>query len=300
MVGTGILEFCQRFPDEEACLNWIFEKKFGGHTPCPLCDSFGRWTKVKGTKKFQHACHKQISLLAGTAFYRSNIPLSACFYAMLLFANSSSGVRTSFLRKQLGLGTKSAHRLSNCIRLHMSAWDRPTQLGGPGKLVEVDEVLLRHLRKPGVPNLDSALVMGIACEEQVLCGIVPDRKRETLHRNIKKFVAPDSIVVTDDWVAYRKLADLGFRHITVNHSQGYFNTEGYSTGKIDSYWAVVRRAMRGYHQVSQYNLWLFIAEIECRYNMRHSTESIFDTLVSHWPSVIGDDLEALRLKYDWS
>jgi len=58
-------------------------------------------------------------VLKGTAFFRSNLSLMASFYALLLFCNSSSGVRSAFIRKQLGISLKGAHRLCNTIRLHM-------------------------------------------------------------------------------------------------------------------------------------------------------------------------------------
>ena len=56
----------------------------------------------------------------------------------------------------------------------MSAYDRPTTLGGPGKLVEVDEVLLRHARPLGGERCDATLVLGVACEGQVIAGSLND------------------------------------------------------------------------------------------------------------------------------
>lgn len=241
----------------------------------------------------------QVSPLKDTAFYRSNITLSAYFYAILLFSNSSSGVRSSFLRRQLGLLPKSAHRLCNRIRLHMATYERPAKLGGPGTLVEVDEVLLRHVLAPGKNQHEAMIIMGLACQGKVITGMVADRKRKSLHANILKFVEPGSRIVTDDWVAYKGLDQLGFEHISVNHSKGFFNEDGYSTSGIDSYWATLRRAMRGYHQVAAPNLWLFLAEIECRYNSRHDGGALFDKLISHWPALTPRSILTYERRFDW-
>lgn len=297
--SSGILAFCRRFPDEQACLETIFTNKFADHLPCPRCGQTGAWGKVRGTKKYFHACRHQISPLNGTAFYRSNLSLTACFYAILLFANCSSGVRSSFLRRQLGLGPKSSHRLSNRVRLHMAAYARPETLGGPGKRVEVDEVLLRHIRIADREQLQKAIVMGLTCEGKVITGIIPDRKRATLHAHIVKHVKPGSTVITDDWIGYRGIGQLGYRHIPVNHSKGYFNEAGNSTCAIDSYWASLRRMMRRYHQVAPENLWLFLAEAECRYNFRHRRELMFDELISHWPALTQEHLGRLERRFDW-
>jgi transposase-like protein len=183
--------------------------------------------------------------------------------------------------------------------LHISAYDRPTTLGGPGRTVEVDEVLLRHARPLGGQRCDATIVLGIACEGQVIAGIVADRKRQTLHANIQKYVEPGSTIVTDDWQAYKGLVKLGFKHITVNHSKGYFNDRGKSTCQIDSYWATLRRAMRGYHQVSPKNLWLFLAEVEFRYNLRHDRSSVFDRLIAHWPALTTDSVALIEQRFDW-
>lgn len=296
---VGILEFCRRFPDEDACLDVIFNSKFGDHTPCPHCGVIGGWGRVRGTKKYFHSCRKQVSPLKDTAFYRSNMSLTAYFYAMLLFSNCASGVRSSFLRRQLGIHPKSAHRLCNRIRLHMASYERPAKLGGPGKLVEVDEVLLRHALCPGKGQHQLTSVMGLACQGKVITGIVADRKRRTLHANILKFVEPGSTIVTDDWCGYKGLERLGFRHISVNHSRGYFNERGFSTCEIDSYWATLRRAMRGYHQVAAANQWMFLAEIECRYNFRDKRDALFEALISHWPAITADNLVTFERRFDW-
>lgn len=299
MEATGILAFCKRFPNEDACLHAVFEAKFGNHQPCPNCGQIGRWGRVKGVKKYYHTCRKQISPLKDTAFYRSNISLSACFYALLLFSNCSSGIRSSFLRKQLGLGTRSSHRLGNRIRLHMSAYDRLPTVGGEAKRVEVDELLIRHVRTPGASELARTIVLGIACEGRVITGLINDRTRATLHEVIARHVRRGSTIITDDWIGYKGVNALGFNHKTVNHSNGFFSKDGISTCNIDSYWATLRRSLRSYHQVSEKNLWLFIAEAEARFNFRDDRGALFEHLVSRWPMINSQRENELMKLYDW-
>lgn len=172
-------------------------------------------------------------------------------------------------------------------------------LGGPGKRVEVDEVLLRHVRIPGQSENVATIVLGMACEGKVITGIIGDRTRQTLHESIVRFVRRGSTVVTDDWVAYKGLEKHGFNHISVNHSVGFFNMGGFSTCEIDSYWATLRRAMRGYHQVAAHNLWLYLAEIEWRYNFRHNRDAAFDRLVSHWPELTPESIAQTNTAFDW-
>lgn len=298
--GTSVTDFFETYRGEEACLHKIFETRWGDHTACPVCGKIGGWKSIPRTRKYRHTCRTHLSVLKGTAFYRSNLPLMAYFYAILLFANSSSGMRSTFIRKHLGLGLKGAVNLSQRVRLHISAYDRPERLGGPGKTVFVDEVYLRHIVDKGQGRRVSVQVLGFSCEGRVIAGIVPDRKAATLLAEIKKRVVPGSSIITDDWCGYKRVPTLGFRHIAVNHSKGsFFDTRGNSTGEIDSYWATVRRALRLYHQVRDDTLWLFLAEIEFRYNHRFGHCSPFETLVSHWPDLDLIGPEALRKRYDW-
>lgn len=233
----------------------------------------------------------------GTAFYRTNLPLKTCFYAVLLFANSSSGIRSSFLRKQLGIGPKAAHRLGNQIRLHMATQSRPVKLGGRGKTVEVDELFLKHARADIGSPLETRIVMGFFCEGEIRSVLIPDRRSGTLLSAISSIVEPGSRIITDQWCGYRRIPSLGFEHISVNHEHGFFDYAGNSTCNIDSYWASVRRALRSYQQVKSDNMWLYLAEIEFKYNRRRTLTSPFQTLMTNWPRETESQI-MLRTKYD--
>lgn len=233
-------------------------------------------------------------------FYRSNLSLMAWFYALLLFANASAGVRSGFIRKQLGLGHKGAFRLCHMIRTHMATMPRPAMLGGPGKTVHIDELHLRYLAMPASDVRGSAIVLGMACEGEVLCGIIPDRRAETIIPIVLSRVSPGSTIVSDNHGAYNGLQRHGFKHIQINHSLAFHDFRGNTNNAIEAYWATVRRTLNGYRQVSPDNLWTYLAEIEFRYNRRHRKQTAFDELVSYF-SPYGPALEPeWRRRFDWT
>ena len=296
----GIAQFFERFPDEEACLQHIFDTRFGTHSPCPGCGKLGPWSRIKGTKKWRHACGKHISPLKGTVMYRSNLSLMAWFYALFLFSNTSIGMRAGFIRRQLGIGHNSSHRLCRLIRVHMAAMARPDRLGGEGKTVHIDEVHLRYIATPsGEPN-DAVIVLGLASEGRVLSAIVPDRRSETLIPHILARVMPGSRVVTDMLSGYRKLADHGFDHIQINHSVAFHDFQGHSNNEIEAYWSTVRRMLRSARQVSREHMWTFLAEIEFKYNRRHAKDIIFEELISNFPDYDPEKSHVLQSRFDWS
>lgn len=296
--GTSVVEFFERFPDEQACLAHIFAVKFGNHSPCPRCGGTGGWTPIKGTKKYRHRCRRHISVLENTLFYRSNLSLMAWFYALLLFANSSTGMRASFLRRQLGIGVKSANRMCTLIRTHMATLEPVRRIGGPGKRVHIDEALLRHVvgGERQVPHI----VMGMECEGEVLCGILMDRTLPTVTSAINRIVRPGSVLVTDCHLAYSSLARDGWEHIAINHARAFHNFAGVTNNPIEGYWNVLKRTLRLYGTFSPDNLWRFLAEIQFRYNRRKSDKSPFLDLVGSFSSLAPNDQARLRSNFYWS
>ncbi|WP_338243165.1 IS1595 family transposase [Aurantiacibacter hainanensis] len=295
--GTTITEFFDRFPDEQACLAHIFETRFGDHSPCPRCGGTGGWALIGGTKKYFHRCRRHISILEDTPFYRSNLSLMAWFYALLLFCNSSTGMRSSFLRRQLGIGVKSAHRMCNIVRTHMAAFEPARRLGGEGKLVHIDEALVSHVANGC--RQSPHIVMGIECEGEVICGMLQDRTMRTVTAAIAKFVRPGSTLVTDCHLAYSSLAREGWEHISINHARAFHNFAGMTNNPIEVDWSVLKRTLRLYGRFSPDNLWLYLAEIQFRYNRRRAVKSPFLELVGSFPGHGPEELLQRKDCFHW-
>jgi len=298
--GTSIAGFFARFPNEQSCLDQIFKAKSTTYTVCPSCkESGGKWIPIPKTKKYRHSCGLQTSPLKDTVLYRSNLSLMAWFYALLLFTNSQTGMRSSFVRRQLGIGVKSAHRLCNKLRIHLACQARPATLGGPGKLVHIDEAYFRVIADSDMSRRRNAIVLGFACDGFIICGAIPDCKRLTITPLIDRFVSPGSTIVTDGAGQYRRLRDQGWKHVAINHKVAFHNFEGVTSSPIETYWRVLRRTLRLYRQVADHNLWGFLAEVEFRYNRRHSTVSLFDEAIGSFPEVSPQTIDEIRSRFDW-
>jgi transposase-like protein len=224
----------------------------------------------------------------------------AWFYAMLLFSNSTCGMRSNFIRRQLGIGMRSAYRLCDKIRTHAAFYDRPQMLGGPGKDVYVDEVHINRILNRDLVKRDSATVLGIRSENEILSGIIRDRTRDTLVSAIEARVKPGSIIITDAHASYKSLSRRGWRHVVVNHARAFHNFHGVTTNPIETYWSNIRRHLRANRQVAAENLWKFLAEVEFRFNCRYPRNSShFDILISAFPAVTESSLKQIEKRYDW-
>ena len=136
--------------------------------------------------------------------------------------------------------------------------DEPPMLGGPGKMVEIDESCFRHKPKHhrGRPPSSQIWVFGMVDTSQTpslgLMRIVPNRQRVTLIPIIHAHIAPGTIIHSDDYTTYQtavgELPNVA-QHRIVNHSLNFVDpVTGVHTQRVESYWNRVKikfKSMRG-------------------------------------------------------
>lgn len=115
----NLKEFNADFPDDAACLDFIFRTRYpdGGKCECGKSDCFHR---IAGRRAYSCAwCGAQIYPTAGTIFHKSETPLRLWFFGIFLFSQSKNGVAAAELMRQLGVTYKTAHRMGHKIRALM-------------------------------------------------------------------------------------------------------------------------------------------------------------------------------------
>src|SRR3989344_5492634 len=133
-----IKQFNEEYPDDNACLEAVFQNRFGDVKFCPKCGAETKFYRVK--KRQCYACMHcgyQLHPLAQTIFRKSETPLKSWFYAIYLFSVSKNGVSAKELERHLGVTYKTAWRMAKQIRLLMQ--QDVEQLTGT---VEVDETYI--------------------------------------------------------------------------------------------------------------------------------------------------------------
>ncbi len=181
----------------------------------------------------------------------------------------------------------------------MAAYDRPAQLGGPGRTVFVDETLLKAIVANTGQMQKRVIVMGFACEQQVLTGIIPNRSQTVIRACIDRFVAPGSRIVSDGHFSYRWLSAAGWSHTIVDHSIFWSDFKGNDLNHIETYWRVLKRTLQTYQSVGRKYLWLYLAEAEFRYNNRFAIKSNFEIMIERFPVVLGRHMARLQALYEW-
>lgn len=275
-----------QFPDDDACLASILERRYGKAEACPECGIVGKLTKITGRRAYacKEGCH--IYPCAGTIFEHSSTPLSLWFHAMYLMTATRNGVSGKELQRQLGVTYKCAWRIGQQLRILMKARADAQNPGPLSGHVEVDETFVggrKHrtkVRRHGGKD-DKAIVMGIVQRGGPLRGkVVKSTSTMSLIPEVMENVAPGTTISTDEWRPYKHLASLGYNHARVNHSAEEWVRGDVHTNTLEGFWSHLKRGIRSTHvSVSKQHLQKYVDEFAFRYNNRDNPADMFNRLV---------------------
>ncbi|MEM1234714.1 MAG: IS1595 family transposase [Pseudomonadota bacterium] len=291
MKQTNVRQFFQQFPSDEACLEHLFNVRFGQGHECPKCKRAAKWYRIKAEQAFScQWCGHHIHPMVGSIFEKSRTPLQLWFYAIFLFTTTRHGVSAKELQRQLGVTYKTAYRMGKLIREHMAAIDGDEPIGGEGKVVEVDETYYgTNKGKRGRSTDGKAILMGMVERDgRVITKVVPDIKSETLQDEIEAHVEKGTEVHADQLNSYNHLDKKGYGLKRVNkHRDGkYVGPNGESVNGVENFWRHLKESIAGTHtSVSPKYLERYAKEFEYRFNRRTTPEVMMSELLSRFPEL---------------
>ncbi|BHF70363.1 hypothetical protein SprV_0301341300 [Sparganum proliferum] len=104
-----------------------------------------------------------------------------------------------------------------------------------------------------------------SAQKKALFEQVNDRSWPSLRAVIKKWIAPGSVIVTDEWKGYARLASEGYRHLTVNHSVNFVDpVSRKNTNAIEAYWSRLKKKLREHGPIRGRNIWAHVDEAQYR------------------------------------
>ena len=262
-----IQEFRKDFPDEKACLEYIFNRKY---------PDIKGYYYVKGRKCFANSKGKQIHPIKGTVFEHSSTPLTLWFYAIYLFSSSRNGVSAKELQRQLGVTYKTAWRMGYQIR-RLMVQDKKMLSGD----VEVDETYFGGKDKQADKFKNKSAVMGMVERKgKVKAYQIEGRQNHLILGNIKRNVKKGSNLITDEFSVYKKTPNLGYDHKYVKHGKKKYTYGDVNTNSIEGFWSQFKRSVDGtYHSVSSKHLQSYVDEFSFRYNQRASSSPLFERMM---------------------
>jgi transposase len=294
----SLMEFMREFPDDAACLEWLWRNRYaedGSHAFCPKCDRERKFHKVRERPAWDcDSCGHHLHPLAGTIFHKSSTSLQLWFFAIHLMTSTRCGVSAKQLERELGVTYKTAWRIFTLIRNKLMAPDNDMLSGD----VEMDETSVdgrprqkysvsthgpearskaQKLRERSRATVFAAVERG----GRVKATVLPSRRGRGLHDKAVEWIEPTAIVYTDEWPAYNQLHRDFAGHSRVRHSTGEYVVGNAHTNTIEGFFGHLKPSIRGtYRKVSHKWLQGYLNEFTFRYNERHSGTAMFRTLLA--------------------
>ena len=290
--------FDRKFPNDDACKQFLVDLRWPDGITCPRCDGTERIYALKA-RPFHWVCKNQdcggkngyrFSVISHTIFQDTKVPLKLWFKVGYLMMVSKKGVSALQVHRVIFGGDSGSDYRTSWYMCHR--WRAAMKENGFFQLigeVEVDETYVggknknRHKSKriKGRGTAGKIPVVGaIERGGDVVTKVVKNTDRKTLSGFVTEVVSKQaSLVATDKHSGYDPLKANGYPHESVIHSKGEYVRGNVHTANIDSFWSLFKRGIVGaFHHVSEKYLQLYLNEFAFRHNNRKNPYA-FATLI---------------------
>ncbi|HUA12543.1 MAG TPA: IS1595 family transposase [Solirubrobacteraceae bacterium] len=296
----SMIELADKLRTEGDAYVLLEQLRWGDRPVCPHCGSVGghyfltpangrsRKTRTGAAserrvwKCCERGCRKQFSVLTGTIFHGTKIPVRKWLFVIFEMCASKNGVAAREIERRYHLTPRSAWFMLHRIREAMKQGPMPQLLSGR---VVADETWIggkpsnRHGHKRSEHlqgEHDRTSVMALVSREtgEVRSQIIPNVKSSTLRSVLNANVdATNTHLHTDQGKGYVGLAGDFAGHTRVSHEKGEYVRDGASTNQAENFFSQLKRSLDGtFHHVSVEHLPRYLAEFDYRHSTRWLTD----------------------------
>lgn len=272
----SVLEFWDTFRTDKDCIHYLEELRWDGQPESP----FDPTSKVYKCKNGKYKCknsNKYFTVLTGTIFEGSKIPLRSWFYGLYCLTNIKNGKSALQISKDIHISHYRTllmlHDIRGCILgaenynvMEGIVLTDETFVGGKDKNRHWNKKAKNAKNNDDRKFVDKIPVVGYMNKEGLLTAIViPSVSAHVLLNCALTFIKPGSTVYSDDWKGYKDFHKY-FEHYFVEHCKGKYVDSEISTNKLEGAWTQLKRMFATYHHVSPKYLQLYVNEFVYRYN----------------------------------
>ena len=294
----NIIELRKKYGNEAKCIRHLEKVKWNGRPICAFCSSTNLTKRQTGKGRYHcNTCNKDFSVLHGTIFEGSKLPLNTWFLIVSLMLNAKSGVSAKEIERQVGITYKSAWYA--CMRIRTAMIEHNELFTG---IVEMDEGYVggkpRHITTtlpdnvPSISHIDEQQVKnkrGRGTKKIPVVGIVSRGKEGKVATQVSKRLTSknlleilkknvdtnEAMLVTDDFKSYKKFSE-HINHIIAAHEK---QTGAAHTKNIDNFFSIIKNGIKGsYKAISPKYLPLYLTEYGYKYNKRNIPDDFKETI----------------------
>lgn len=304
--GLSLPEFLDQYGTKEQCEAALVAMRWPKGWICPKC-ACTRYAATHNGRKLWEClgCEYQCSSISGTVFQHTKLPLSIWFLGIYLVSQSKNGISALSLKRQLGIGYKSAWLMKHKLLQTMFEREENRKLDGR---VELDDAYLggeyEGKRGRGSPN-KTPFVAAVQTDTQgkpmfMRLSAVAGFTNQAIEQWAKTSLAPTAQVVSDGLWCFGAVKTAGASHqVTIVSSVG----SGRDSVKLPQFKWVntmlgnLKMSINGtYHSISHHKYaHRYLAEFAYRFNRRYDLTTILPRLLFALVNFKPTPLTKLRL-----
>jgi transposase-like protein len=231
-----------------------------GKPVCPKCGGLEPYETARpnGSTRFRcKACKADFTVTSGTLFASHKLPLRGYLAAIAIFCNEVKGKSMLALSRDLGVSYKAAFVLCHKMREAMATELKGRNLGGEGKVAEVDAGYFGGYVKPAnlkAHRADRRFAMNQSGKRKAVV-VIRERNGNSLpgvFRSesqalsfIKSRLLKGTVVNADESGAWNEL-HARYEMKRINHEEAY-SLDGACTNWAETFFSRMRRAEIGHH-----------------------------------------------------
>jgi ribosomal protein L37AE/L43A len=302
--GLSMAEFMIRYGSDANCEVALIESRWPKGFVCPSCgcghsSSFRR----EGRLYFQcTACRHQCSVISGTIFEATKLPLSRWFLAMHLLTQSKNNVAALELMRHLGVCYKTAWLMKHKLMEVMREREDSRQLEGR---VEIDDAYLGGERTGGKVGRGSENKVPFVAAVQTTPDGQPQfvclRQQPFTNEEVAVFaarsIAPSATVVSDGLWCFGAVQIVGAEHERVVTGGGKASTATPQLRAVNTFLGNLKRSLGGTYHAFDFAKYAhrYLAEAQYRFNRRFNLRSILARLIRAACLTIPTPASAIRV-----
>ena len=260
--GLSDVEFMERYGTEEKCTDQLKQSKWPSGYRCRGCGSMES-CYIKSRKVYQcNDCHKQTSILTGSIFQGTKLPLLKWFIAMHHLTASKQGMSSMELSRRMGVSANTAFFVKQKLQQVMLERNRKKKLSGR---IEMDDAYIGGEHSGGkrgrgsenkTPFIAAVSTTEDGKPDQIKLNVVKGFRKQSIGKWARAHLEEQSQIITDGLACFSAVTIAGCEHEAIVVGKGNKSTSLPCFNWVNTILGNIKTSLAGtYHAISNITIW---------------------------------------------